>query len=179
VKTWRGGRAGGSRGFGGLRVWNLGCARVCDPSQFLGSKIGWRQMIPRITNPVPGTVTGNCSRFSFLFVPPVSLRVVAMRGRRREQAMSFSRAKTLGFNGRKRLTLAFLERAYPHQGVRADRIAWETRFSPKRAIYAHLNRLWRWGLIQRRRDGQGLLVYRITRRGRERLTWLCRRKRSS
>ena len=88
--------------------------------------------------------------------------------------MRFSRAKTLGFNGRKRLTLAFLERAFPG-GVRADRIAWATRFSPKRAVYSHLNRLIRWGLVQHRRDSQGLLVYRISARGRRRLSWLLRK----
>ena len=88
--------------------------------------------------------------------------------------MRFLPPKTLGFNGRKRLTLAFLDRAFPY-GVRADRIAWETRFSPKRAVYAHLNRLWRFGLLQRRWDAQGMLVYRITRQGRDRLAWLNRR----
>jgi DNA-binding PadR family transcriptional regulator len=104
-------------------------------------------------------------------VPAFSLQAVASRDQGREQTMRFSGTKRLGFNGRKRLTLGFLERAYP-QGVRADRIAWETRFFPKRAIYAHLNRLWRWGLIQRRRDAKGLLAYRITKRGRDRLAWL-------
>ena len=70
--------------------------------------------------------------------------------------------------------MAFLDRAFPY-GVRADRIAWETRFSPKRAVYAHLNRLLRWGLIQRRYDAQGLLAFRISARGRRRLSWLLRK----
>ena len=87
----------------------------------------------------------------------------------------FSSAKTLGFNGRKRLTLAFLERAFPH-GVRADRIAWETHFSPKRAIYSHLDRLIRWGLIERRRDSERILIYTISARGRRRLAWLNRNR---
>ena len=85
--------------------------------------------------------------------------------------MSFSRAKGLPYNGRKKLILAVLEGAYP-QGLRADALAWKAAVSPKRAVYWPLNRLWRFGLLQRRRDAQGLLVYSITTRGRDRLAWL-------
>jgi len=85
--------------------------------------------------------------------------------------MSFSRAKRLPYNARKRLILAVLDHAYPH-GLRADALAWKAGVSPKRAVYWRLNRLWGFGLLQRQRDSQGFLIYRITRRGRERLAYL-------
>jgi predicted ArsR family transcriptional regulator len=88
--------------------------------------------------------------------------------------MRFSGAKHVPYNDRKRLILAFLDQARP-KGVRADAVAWKSGVSPKRAIYRRLNRLWRWGLIQRRRDAQGFVVYRITARGQRRLPWLTRR----
>ena len=81
--------------------------------------------------------------------------------------------RNAAYNSRKRATLEALERAFPY-GLRADALAWQTRFFPKRSIYCHLNRLWRFGLLQRRRDAQGFLVYRITARGRSRLGWLGR-----
>ena len=85
--------------------------------------------------------------------------------------MSFSRAKSLPYNARKRRILSVLERVYP-KGMRADALAWKSGVSPKRAVYWRLNRLWRFGLLQRRRNVQGLFVYRLTGRGRERLAWL-------
>ena len=87
--------------------------------------------------------------------------------------MSFARmrAKGAGYNGRKRLILAALEAAWPG-GLRADAVAWKAGVSPKRAIYWRLSQLSRWGLIQRRRDGQGVFVYRVTARGRQRSAWL-------
>jgi DNA-binding PadR family transcriptional regulator len=91
----------------------------------------------------------------------------------REQTVSFSRAKSLPYNARKRLILGVLEEAYPH-GLGADAVAWKAGVSPKRAIYWRLSRLWRWGLVQRRGNAEGLLVYRITPRGRRRLAWLKR-----
>lgn len=94
-----------------------------------------------------------------------------MRDQGWNQTMSFSRAKSLGFNQRKRLILAVLEKAYPC-GLRADAVAWKAGISPKRAVYWRLSRLLRWGLIRRVRDAQGLLVFRITQRGRRRLAWL-------
>jgi len=87
--------------------------------------------------------------------------------------MPISRAKSLPYNARKRIILAVLDQAYPG-GLRADTVAWKAEVSPKRAIYWRLNQLHRWGLIERRRDAQGLLVYRITARGRRRLAWLNR-----
>jgi hypothetical protein len=45
-------------------------------------------------------------------------------------------------------------------------------FFPVRAIYSYLLRLHRWGLLERRRDMRGLLLYRISKRGLERLEWL-------
>lgn len=87
--------------------------------------------------------------------------------------MSLPRAKRLPYNGRKRLLLTVLEQAYP-RGLRADTLAWKAGVSPKRAVYWGLNRLWRFGLLQRRRNAQGFLVYRISERGLRRLAWLNR-----
>jgi len=85
--------------------------------------------------------------------------------------MPFSRAKRLPYNARKRLILSALERAWP-EGLRADAVAWQTRIPDRWHVYFPLARLARWGLVERRRDAQGLLVYRITARGRRRLAWL-------
>ncbi|MGH9772884.1 MAG: hypothetical protein ACRD4Q_14505 [Candidatus Acidiferrales bacterium] len=43
---------------------------------------------------------------------------------------------------------------------------------PARSIYTYLLRLHRWGLVLRRRDVRGLLAYRLSARGRDRLAWL-------
>ncbi|HUZ46417.1 MAG TPA: hypothetical protein VMW54_07245 [Terriglobia bacterium] len=92
--------------------------------------------------------------------------------------MPFSRAKRLPYNARKRIILTVLEQAYPG-ALRADAVAWKAGVSPKRAIYWRLNQLHRWGLIERRRDAQGLLVYRITARGKRRLAWLGQNRQES
>jgi hypothetical protein len=89
----------------------------------------------------------------------------------REQTVSFSGAKSLPYNARKRLILGVLEEAYPG-ALRADGVAWKAGIYPKRAVYWRLNRLRLWGLIERRRNAQGLLLYRISERGRRRLAYL-------
>ena len=43
---------------------------------------------------------------------------------------------------------------------------------PVRSSYTYLLRLHRFGLLNRERDAQGLLIYTISERGRERLNWL-------
>ena len=43
---------------------------------------------------------------------------------------------------------------------------------PVRSSYTYLLRLHRFGLLNRERDSKGLLLYTISERGRERLTWL-------
>jgi len=45
-------------------------------------------------------------------------------------------------------------------------------FYPVRAAYSYLKRLWRWHLLERMLDRRGLLLYRISKRGQERLAWL-------
>jgi hypothetical protein len=117
-----------------------------------------------------GTVPAFCSRS----VPGFFLQACALWGPGREQTVSISRAKSLPYNARKRVILSVLDQAYPY-GLRADAVAWKSGVSPKRAIYWRLNRLWRFGLIQRRHNAQGFLVYRISARGRRRLAWLMRR----
>ncbi len=47
-------------------------------------------------------------------------------------------------------------------------------FCPVRASYSYLLRLHRWGLLERRRDARGLLLYRLSRKGADRLAWLRR-----
>ena len=48
---------------------------------------------------------------------------------------------------------------------------------PIRAAYSYLKRLWAWRLLERRLDRRGLLLYRLSERGRARLAWLRERAR--
>ena len=43
---------------------------------------------------------------------------------------------------------------------------------PVRSSYSYLLRLHRFGLLTREHDSEGLLMYRISERGRQRLNWL-------
>jgi len=43
---------------------------------------------------------------------------------------------------------------------------------PTRRMYRCLKGLHRWGLLDRRPDARGLVIYKISQRGRERLAWL-------
>jgi hypothetical protein len=45
-------------------------------------------------------------------------------------------------------------------------------FYPVRASYSYLKHLHRWKLVERSLDRRGLLLYRLSRRGSERLEWL-------
>ena len=45
-------------------------------------------------------------------------------------------------------------------------------FYPVRAAYSYLKHLWRWKLLDRDLDRRGLLLYRLSARGAERLAWL-------
>jgi hypothetical protein len=45
-------------------------------------------------------------------------------------------------------------------------------FYPMRAAYTYLLRLHRFGLLSRRADDSGLILYGISPRGKERLAWL-------
>jgi hypothetical protein len=47
-------------------------------------------------------------------------------------------------------------------------------FYPIRASYSYLLRLHRQGLLERRRHARGLILYRLSERGRFRLSWLAR-----
>ena len=44
--------------------------------------------------------------------------------------------------------------------------------TPVRSSYSYLLRLHRFGLLNRERDSEGLLIYTMSERGRERLNWL-------
>lgn len=48
------------------------------------------------------------------------------------------------------------------------------RFYPVRAAYTYLKHLWRWKLLDRSLDRRGLLLYRLSTRGADRLAWLRR-----
>ena len=45
-------------------------------------------------------------------------------------------------------------------------------FYPARAAYTYLLRLYRFGLLQRKKDESGLILYSLSSRGAERLAWL-------
>ncbi len=47
-------------------------------------------------------------------------------------------------------------------------------FQPTRAAYSYLKRLHTWHLLERALDSRGLLVYRLSTRGSNRLDWLRR-----
>ena len=47
-----------------------------------------------------------------------------------------------------------------------------TGYYPVRSSYSYLKHLWHWKLLDRSLDRRGLLLYRLNRRGAERLAWL-------
>jgi hypothetical protein len=49
-------------------------------------------------------------------------------------------------------------------------------YYPVRAAYTYIRRhLWRWKLVDRSLDRRGLLLYRLSQKGQERLAWLRQR----
>jgi len=79
-----------------------------------------------------------------------------------------------GYNELKREALAIFD---SHDWLRPPDWALLARFWPPRSAYSYLKRLWFWRLLERRRDARGLLVYRLSDRGRDRLRWLRRNSR--
>jgi hypothetical protein len=77
-----------------------------------------------------------------------------------------------GYNGLKKHALA----VFVSKGGWLNPPAWAVLagFYPVRASWTYLLRLHRFGLLQRRRDPRGLVLYRLTERGRRRLVWLSR-----
>lgn len=73
------------------------------------------------------------------------------------------------FNSLKRRVLGALEE---RGWVNAPLISGLTGFRPVRAVYSYMNRLVFWGLVRRRRSWGRMILYSISRRGRERLAWL-------
>lgn len=49
-------------------------------------------------------------------------------------------------------------------------------FRPVRAVYTYMERLRRWGLVERRKPLGSPILWAISPRGRERLAWLSRAK---
>jgi hypothetical protein len=84
----------------------------------------------------------------------------------------FARRSHFGFNARKRQTLEILE----NRGWLSPP-AWAVLAGvyPTRAAYSYLLRLHRWGLLERRRDARGLILYRLSAKGAHRLAWLRRK----
>ena len=80
------------------------------------------------------------------------------------------RRQTLQYNGLKIRVLRSLARS--GLWTRPTTLWVGTRTGPIDNVWSYLARLWRWGLLERRRGATGLLEYRITDRGRERLEWL-------
>jgi hypothetical protein len=79
------------------------------------------------------------------------------------------RGRGMQFNERKRQGLAiFAERDWLNPPAWAALAG----FYPTRAAYSYLARLARWGLLERRQKVRGLLLYRLSERGRRRLAWL-------
>jgi DNA-binding transcriptional ArsR family regulator len=73
-------------------------------------------------------------------------------------------------NGRKRAILTALEPgAWLTPGVIAALVGMSGR-----SVYWPLKRYWRWGLLRRREDRRGRLLYCLSARGRRRLAWLNR-----
>jgi len=74
-------------------------------------------------------------------------------------------------HGKNRLKIRVL-RALQRGWLNPPTICTLVGFFPIRAMYSYLLRLHRWGLLERRRDSRGLLLYRLSKRGFERLEWL-------
>jgi hypothetical protein len=73
------------------------------------------------------------------------------------------------FNLLKRRTLeVFEERGWMNPVLWAVLVG----FYPARASYSYLLRLHRFGLLLRRKDASGLVLYALSKRGCERLAWL-------
>ena len=87
------------------------------------------------------------------------------------RAKTRQRSRYSGFNLRKKQALTiFSERGW------LSPLAWAmlAGFSPIRAAYSYLGRLWRWGLLHRRQTPGGLIRYRLSQKGVNRLAWLRR-----
>jgi hypothetical protein len=86
-----------------------------------------------------------------------------------QTAVRTRRLRARGYNELKRRALAvFAGRAWLNVP------AWSVlaQVYPTRAAYSYLWRLHRWGLLERRRDARGLVLYRLSARGAARLSWL-------
>jgi DNA-binding MarR family transcriptional regulator len=73
------------------------------------------------------------------------------------------------YNSLKKRVLEIFDRA---NWLSPGEIAVQIRMFPIRGAWGYLKRLWRWGLLRRRRGAGGRLVYAITMKGRRRLAWL-------
>jgi DNA-binding IclR family transcriptional regulator len=58
-----------------------------------------------------------------------------------------------------------------HGPLRPDEVAQLTQFIPSRACWSYLKRLWRHGLLRRRRDWNGRYRYTLGRAGARWLLW--------
>lgn len=60
----------------------------------------------------------------------------------------------------------------PGAWFRPGEVANRLDFVPRRAAWTYLKRLWRFGLLERQKSGNGTLKYKLTKRGAARLRWL-------
>jgi hypothetical protein len=93
-----------------------------------------------------------------------------------EQGSKFRRSRFPGlsrprmrYNQRKRQALSIFA---AHGWLNPPAWANLASFSPTRSAYSYLIRLYRFGLLQRRRGLRGLVFYRLSMRGQRRLEWL-------
>lgn len=79
------------------------------------------------------------------------------------------RKRKAQFNSLKiRALAAFQDRGW----IDPPTLAAITGLYPSRAAYSYAKRLWAFGLLQRRKDARGLLVYSLSPKGKQRLIWL-------
>jgi len=83
--------------------------------------------------------------------------------------MAEFRIRRMRFNQRKRQGLAIFAE---HGWLNPPTWTVLARFYPVRAAYSYLIQLHRWGLLERRQDLRGLVLYRLSPRGLRQLAWL-------
>lgn len=88
-----------------------------------------------------------------------------------ELAEKFFRGDTMKTNERKKQTLRYFSR---REWTRPRRWAADVGFYPTRAANSYLLRLHRMKLLRRGKDFRGFVVYRLSRRGAQRLLWFDR-----
>ncbi len=74
--------------------------------------------------------------------------------------------------GRNSLKIRVLTVLHQRGWLNPPAVAELVGFRALRGMYSYLGRLHRYGLLQRRHDARGLILYRLSDRGAARLHWL-------